>query len=411
MKARQFWPWTCFPHPMRLQACTLLAATGLILSLPCALPALAAAPPPQPAEGPGGIGDKSATVTKRAIGTASAVTFAFYKAGAAPAEGRPVAIFLHAWGAPNPRAYGAWIDHLARQGWLVLFPRFQELNKTRPADATAIAGRLVKAAFESLAADADAKPDTSRVALIGHLAGAPLAANLAANAKTEGFPAPKLLFAVNPGGIAHDAKSRGITLGDLSTIPADTLVLTLIGDRDTRAADLAARRILRDASAVGQDRKLFIRALSDDHGFPAMTSTLTAPAGVDPAFDASAITVPPDAPGTPKPPFKWTPDMALSGEQSILVGQINNARTDVLDYLAYWKTFDMAAAAAFAGRDATRLKNDPAFSDMLSWADGWPVKRLSVEVPRAAPPTPPAPVAPPPAATGDGRRKPASVQR
>lgn len=410
MRARQSWPRTRLPIPMRLHACSLFAATCLIAALPLAQPALAAAPPAQPADGPGGIGDKSAAVTKRAVGTASAATFAFYKTGEAPPEGRPVAIFLHAWGATNPRVYGGWIDHLSRQGWLVLFPRFQEFNRTRPSDATAQAGRLVKAAFEALAGDADAKPDTSRVALIGHLAGAPLAANLAANARAEGFPAPKLVFAVNPGGIARDAKSRGIPLGDLSTIHSDTLVLTLIGDRDTRAADLAARKILRDASAVGQERKLFLRALSDDHGFPAMTSTLTAPAGIDPAYDSSTITVPPDAAGQPKPPFKWSPDMALSGEQSILVGQINNARTDALDYLAYWKTFDIAATAAFAGRDASKLKNDPAFSDMLRWADGWPVKRLSVEVPRAAPTTAPAPAEAPPAAS-DGRRRPTSLQR
>ena len=60
----------------------------------------------------------------------------------------------------------------------------------------------------------------------------------------------------------------------------------------------------------------------------------------------------------------------------------NNARADSLDFLAYWRTFDMAAAAAFAGKDAQSLKNDPAFSDMRRWGDGWPVKRLGVETPK-----------------------------
>lgn len=76
--------------------------------------------------------------------------------------------------------------------------------------------------------------------------------------------------------------------------------------------------------------------------------------------------------------------MSLSGEQTTLVSQINNARADSLDYLAFWRTFDMAATAAFAGKDATSLKNDPAFSDMRRWGDGWPVKRLGVEIPKAA---------------------------
>ena len=397
---------------MRLNVRLRPAAAGLLAVLGWAAPSLAAAPPPQPADGPGGVGDKTATVVKRGVGTAGASTYAFFKSGAAPSDGRPVAVFLHAWGAPNPRGYGAWIDHLVRNGWLVLFPRFQEVNRSRPADATARAASLVKAALDALAGDADAKPDVKRLALIGHLAGAPLAMNLAAGAQAEGLPAPKLIYAVMPGGIARDAKSRGIPLGDLSGIAPDTLMLAVVGDKDARAAEVAGRRMLREASAVPLDRKLFVRALSDDHGFPALTATLTAPAGADVAFDGGAITVAPDPKDQKPPPFKWTPDMALSGEQTTLVGQINNARADAVDYLAFWRTFDMAAAAAFTGKDAARLKNDPAFSDMGRWADGWPVKRLGVEVPRPAPAAAPAPVAAPVAPAAPASRKnPASARR
>lgn len=376
--------------PMMVQALacrSLMAATALFLA--AASSASAAAPPVQPEDGPGGRGDKSATVVKRALGTTSASTYAFYKSGAAPADGRPVAVFLHAWGATNPQGYGAWIDHLARNGWLVLYPQFQEVNRTRPSDATAKTTSLLKSAFTDLASDADAKPDRNRVALIGHLAGVPLAANLAASAASDDLPKPKLVYAAMPGGIARDAKSRGIPLADLKSISSTTMMVVTLGDKDARAADIAGRRILRDAGEVGIERKLIVRALSDDHGFPSMTATLASPAGIDAAFDGGTIKAAPDPKDQKPPPFKWSPDMALSGEQSQLVAQINNARADSLDYLAYWKTFDMAAAAAFAGRDATSLKHDAEFSDMKRWADGWPVKRLSVEVPRAGPPAPP----------------------
>nr|WP_246696568.1 alpha/beta hydrolase [Methylobacterium planeticum] len=342
-------------------------------------------PPAQPTEGPGGVGDRAAAIVKRGLGRPSASTFAFYKSGAAPAEGRPVLVFLHGWGAVNPQAYGAWIDHLARMGHLVLFPRFQEPNRTRPADATANAERLLKAAFEDLANDPDAKPNLAKVALIGHLAGVPIAANIAADAKAQGLPVPKLVFAVMPGGIASTPKARGIALGDLATIAPDTMLITVIGDKDARAADAAARRILREASAVPTERKLLVRALSDDHGFPALTATLSSPAGVDAAFDGGAIKLPPEPKDAKAPPFKWSADMSLTGEQQTLVAQINNARADSLDYLAYWKTFDLAAAAAFSGSDATGLKNNPRFSDMERWNDGWPVKRLAVETPRPSP--------------------------
>ena len=373
---------------------TLAAALGaLLLGLG---PAGAATPPGQPKTGPGGAEYGAATVVKKAVGRASAATFVFHGSGPAPAEGRPVVVFLHGWGAVNPQVYGGWIEHLARRGYLVLFPRYQELNRTRPADATAIAGGLVKDALAALANDADARPDTVRVALVGHLAGAAIAANLAADAVKLGIPKPKLVFATMPGGIAKDAASRGILLADLAAVDPATMVVTVIGDRDSRAADVAARRLLRETTAVPVERKLFVRALSDDHGFPTLSANLASPAGVNTAFDGGAIKLPPDPPRDPKNPgprFKWSADMALTGEQQTLMTQLNNARTDTLDYLAFWKSFDMAADAAFAGRDGVSLRNDPRFTDMERWNDTWPVKRLAAETPRPHHEAAPAPTA------------------
>ncbi|MGU3542860.1 alpha/beta hydrolase [Methylobacterium sp. A52T] len=375
---------------MRLTVLRGSLTAAAIMTLAGLASVQAATPPAQPADGAGGVGDRKATVTKRLLGRGTASTYAFYAAGAAPETGRPVAIVLHGWGAVNPQSYGGWIDHLARQGWLVLYPRFQEVNRTRPADAPAIAESLVKAALTEIATDGEAKPDLGRVAMIGHLAGAPLAMDLAAAAKAQGLPVPKLIFAVMPGGIASGPKSRGIALTDLSAIDPATLIVTMVGDKDTRAADLAAKRLLREASAVPLERKLFVRALSDDHGFPALTATLASPAGVDTAYDGGAIKQGPEPKDAPKdatkpPPFRWSADMALSGEQQTLVSQINLARVDALDYLGFWKTFDLAAAAAFAGSDATALKNNPRLADMERWSDGWPVKRLAVETPRPTP--------------------------
>ncbi len=358
----------------------------------------AATPPAQPKDGPGGQAYSAASVVKRVLGRAGAVTLAYYGNGAAPAEGRPVAVLLHAWGAVNPQAYGSWIEHLARSGYLVLFPRFQEVGRTRPVDASGQAATLVKDALADLAGDQEAKPDTSRVALIGHLAGVPLAANLAAHAKATGLPVPRLIFGAMPGGIARDDKARGIALHDLGDIDPATLIVTVIGDRDARAADIASRRVMREATAVPTDHKLMVRTLSDDHGFPALSATLAAPAGGNPAYDVAQLKLPAPDPKQKPAPFKWSADMTLTGEQTVLVGQINAAGTDSLDYLAFWKTFDMAAAAAFSGQTATSLKSNPRFIDMERWSDGWPVRRLSLETPR--PPAPPKPAVPKPAAPG-----------
>lgn len=343
----------------------------------------AATPPQQPEQGPGGRDYKGTEVVKRAIGTASAGTFVFHGSDT-PARPRPVVIFLHSWGAVNPALYGGWIDHLARKGHLVLFPRFQDVNRSRPADASNLAADLIQSALSALTDDPNAKPDKERVALIGHSAGVPIALNLAADVSSGKVPVPKLIFGLMPGGIASNEKERGILLRDLSTIDPQTLIITMSGDRDYLPSDRASRSILQQASAVPANRKLFMRAGSDDHGFPALTATLASPGSPKADYDAAAIKLPPDPPRDPKQKntWRWSADMALSGPQTILTQQLGNNVTDTLDYLAFWKTFDIAAEAAFAGKDAAALTRDPKFVDMGTWSDGWPVRRLSAQMPK-----------------------------
>ncbi|HEY8383073.1 MAG TPA: alpha/beta hydrolase [Microvirga sp.] len=346
--------------------------------------ALAATPPKQPEKGPGGADYKAAEVTKRAVGRASAATYVFHAPGQ-PAGPRPVVVVFHSWGAASPQFYGGWIEHLARRGNLVLFPRFQEVNRSRAADATATAAALVKEALDTLANDPEARADLSRVAYLGHLAGVPIALNLAADAKADGLPEPRLIFALMPGGIASDPKSRGVPLEDLAGLDKNTLLIAMSGDRDYLPTDRAGRRILKEASTIPVTRKLFMRAGSDDHGFPVITATLASPGSPKAEYDPAAIKLPPDPPRDPKqkgPVWRWTADMALSGEQTVLAAQMASNVTDAIDYLAYWKTFDLALDAAFAGKDATALRADPRFIDMGLWSDGWPVRRLSAEMPK-----------------------------
>jgi hypothetical protein len=126
--------------------------------------------------------------------------------------------------------------------------------------------------------------------------------------------------------------------------------------------------------------------------------------------------VPPDPPVDPRAPKpqrpRWSADMVLTGEQTILVQQLGRNVIDTLDYLAFWKTFDMVADAAFAGSDLAGVKSDPNFLEMGKWSDGWPVRRLSAETPRppadaaATAGTRPAPAATKaPAERGRGERR------
>jgi Esterase/lipase len=360
-----------------------LSALLLLGSCLIAPASFAASPPKQPEQGPGGADYKIADVIKTGTGTVSSGSFVFY-GNETPAEPRPVVVFFHSWGAVNPGLYGGFIDHLARKGYLVIFPRFQEVNRSRPANATDLAEALIRDGLAHLASDQKARPDLNRVAFIGHSAGVPIAFNVAAGVAESDVPAPKLIFGLMPGGIASNEKERGIMLRDLSSVDPSTLIIAMSGDRDHLPSDRAARRIFEAAKGVPASRKLFMRASSDDHGYPALTATLASPGSPKSEYDASSIKLPPDPPRDPKQKntWKWSADMSLSGPQTILTAQLGNNPTDALDYLAFWKTFDMAAEAAFAGRDASSLARDPKFVDMTTWSDGWPVRRLSAQMPK-----------------------------
>ena len=173
----------------------------------------------------------------------------------------------------------------------MVWPRYQEVGKTRPVDATANASSLVKAALEELASDAEAKPDPERVAFVGHLAGAPVAVNLAAQAKTDGLPVPKLVVALTPGGIASDAKARGILLADLKHPPPRNADRD--DDRRPRPPSKRSRgqAHLERGGSRANERKLMIRALSDDHGFPALSATLASPGAPKEAYDGTKIKI------------------------------------------------------------------------------------------------------------------------
>lgn len=360
-----------------------LPALALLGSCLAASTVFAATPPKQPETGPGGKDYVATEVIKTGIGTASSGSFVFY-GDDTPSAPRPVAVFFHSWGAVNPALYGGFIDHLARKGYLVIFPRFQQVNRSRPADATNLSEVLLNDALAQLANDGKAQPDLNRVAFIGHSAGVPLALNVAAGVRESNLPPPKLIFGLMPGGIASTEKDRGIMLRDLSKVDPSTLIVTMSGDREHLPSDRASRRIFEATSGVPVTRKLFMRASSDDHGYPPLNAALASPGSPKADYDASAIKLPPDPPRDPKQKntWKWSADMALSGPQTILTQQLGNNGTDTLDFLAYWKTFELAAEAAFSGKDAAALARDPKLVDMGQWSDGWPVRRLSAQMPK-----------------------------
>lgn len=150
----------------------------------------------------------------------------------------PVVLFLHGWGATRPRFYRPWLDHLAREGNAVIYPRYQDSVVEPPAQVLGNALAGVRLALRRV----DEEPGSLVVA--GHSAGGALAADYAAIARTAKLPGAVAVFSAYPG-----RTLRGVRVGipeiDPARIPAATDVVALAGSRDRVVGSRVARRIAR----------------------------------------------------------------------------------------------------------------------------------------------------------------------
>jgi pimeloyl-ACP methyl ester carboxylesterase len=147
-------------------------------------------------------------------------------------EDVPVVLFLHGWGATEPRAYRPWLEHLARAGNAVLYPRYQDSFAEPPAQVLGNIVLGVRAALRRV------DEDPRSLVVAGHSAGGALAADYAAVARSVGLPPPRAVFAACPG-----RRFRGARLGIPSAgeIPPGVEVLAVQG-ADDRVVDPGAAR-------------------------------------------------------------------------------------------------------------------------------------------------------------------------
>jgi acetyl esterase/lipase len=159
----------------------------------------------------------------------------------------PVVVFLHGWGATQPRFYRPWLDHLAREGNAVIYPRYQDSFVDPPAQAL---GNVLTAVRLALGHVRE-RPRTLVVA--GHSAGGALAADYAAIARAAKLPEPVAVFSVYPGRRLRRLPFAIPEIDPRRIAPA-TRMVALAGARDTVVGDGVARRIVSRAGA--RDKRL-----------------------------------------------------------------------------------------------------------------------------------------------------------
>ncbi|MBX6313481.1 MAG: alpha/beta hydrolase [Isosphaeraceae bacterium] len=299
------------------------------------------------AEGPGSPrppDEPHQTFQAQAFGLGARSYWLFEPDGPRP-ERAPVVVFLHGWLAYNPAVYGAWIEHLARRGAIVIFPRYQGDWTTRPEDFLPNALTAIRDALDVLqTAPGRVRPDPGRFALIGHSAGGNLAVQLAAIAAepAQGLSRPKAVVCVLPGEL------KAIREPDLGRIPAETLLVVVAAEHDWVVGDYRARQIFAEATAIPPARKEFVLYRTDRHGPTPLIADHLAPTAALTRLD--------------------------TGEGPFRQFQLSRAERNVLDRYGFWRLADLTLEAAFAGLTLDEATDQgAAFRDLGRWGDGVPV--------------------------------------
>lgn len=176
----------------------------------------------------------------------------------------PVVVFLHGWGAPDPSFYRPWLEHLARGGSAVVYPRYQDSFVSPPRQAL---GNVLAALRIALA-----RPglDTGSLVVAGHSAGGALAADYAALADTADLPPPRAIYSVYPGRTLPRVP-RGLPEIPPRLIPVGTRIEALASRQDGIVGTTTARRIVAGATRADARLVLVDDPAVDDHQAPLRT--------------------------------------------------------------------------------------------------------------------------------------------
>ncbi len=297
--------------------------------------------PQQPPNGPGSSVYASNGVIKTTYGQ-GANQFWIYEPSDPKLLKAPVIVFNHGWAATNPIVYEAWIYHIVKKGNIVIYPRYQENIFTKSDNFTPNAIRSIKEAISILNSSDHVKPDLSRFAIVGHSVGGIISINMAALAEQENLPEPKAVFCVEPGIYRSQENPEGPVLENLKNVPANTLLISLVGDKDSVVGNKTAERIFNETTSIPAKNKNYVVLVTDTRGIPHLTADHLAPL-------------------------------------ALLKSEYLNIFVNSLDYYGTWKLFDGLYDSAFYNKNREyALGNTTEQRYMGKWSDGIPVKELII---------------------------------
>lgn len=233
----------------------LLAAIGALL-LGAAVLARAGGSQSGRAAAPAGIG-------RTMVGRGPQAALIVRRRGAPP---QPGIIFLHGWRLIGASAYRDWMTYLARRGYTVIAPRYQERLGTPPDEVLGNALAGIRSALRRVRLRAGG------VVVVGHSAGAAMASDYAALAADEELPPARAVLAIYPGTVIR-ADEAPVTQLDPAKIPASTRLTVMASSSDQVVGEQPARDLFAGATAIPeQQRRLVIvdDPVAGDHYAPVL---------------------------------------------------------------------------------------------------------------------------------------------
>lgn len=194
----------------------------------------------------------------------------------------PVVFLHHGWQGMNPQNFGALIDHLARTGHVVIYPVYQESEKTSPQIVTQQAVQADKDALAYLAKQG-LTPDLNRILYVGFSMGAAISLNIATAPNFFGLPAPKGMVLMAPGDAHHVAtgtQAKSI-IGDVTKLPPSLAVAVMTGAADTSIGVPTARQIAAQMCHLPESQRALMLLPSDTSGERSIKSGHGSPGAPD----------------------------------------------------------------------------------------------------------------------------------
>lgn len=254
----------------------LLLVCGMLL---CAFPVLAQLPitaPGQPVIGPGGSTYPYAGVTTNGPYWANGRTsnnnyeYYIYEPNTPTPTTAPVILFLHGDFGFQPIQYQAWINHMCKMGYIVVWAKYQASATSQISSYPMNAQAAWTDALYRLQHywwEGHVQPQTIggevETVFVGHSYGGWIAAWLAGKATSSvpHFPPPLGMVLIEPDGLLLPSIN-------FAAIPSTTKMLILSADQDTVACSKDAVNIFESTTQIPATQKNFLWFNSDSTGTP-----------------------------------------------------------------------------------------------------------------------------------------------